>query len=120
MSDIDPVLLAVSDTLVFKALERAATYGPRARRRGGAAGRYRAYEDNPVPVERIDSVVGGMFTLCPLLADRHNLDVDVVAWAALLESYTRVLLMMGQTHRPAHLIDTLGQLPDRRGDDWDE
>lgn len=112
MSDVDPVLVACSDLLVLKALERASTFGARARRRAVSPhSRHRAYEDNPVPVEKIDHIVKDMFGLCPLLATRHHLEVDTTAWATLLEQYTRVLLMMGQSHRPARLIDVLGTLP---------
>jgi protein-L-isoaspartate O-methyltransferase len=118
VSDVEPVLAACSDLLVLKALERAATFGARARRRAVPPhSRHRAYQDNPVPVEKIEHIVKDMFVLCPLLAARHHLEVDTAAWGALLEQYTRVLLMMGQPHSPARLIDVLGKLPPV--EDWD-
>jgi hypothetical protein len=119
MADVDPVLLALSDVLVLKALERSATFGSRARRGPvSSPQRHLAYEQNPVPVEKIDPVVKDMFVLCPILAGRHSLAVDVAAWAALLEQYTRVLLMMGQPHRPVRLLDLLSRLDPPR-EDWD-
>lgn len=105
----DAVLLAVSDTLVLKALERAATSAlPRSARSAMSLGRRcRAYEDHPLDDAKIDAGLRGMWDLCPMLAGRHDLDVDVLAWQQLLDTYTRALLMMGEPHRVARLAAQL-------------
>jgi hypothetical protein len=109
---VDRALLAVSDVLVLKVLERAATYGPRSRRAATQPERrHVAYERCPVPLDKLDPVLRDMWVLCPKLAHRHGLDVDIEAWMALLDQYVRVLLMMGQPHTPEGLSAVLAQVP---------
>lgn len=109
-------VLAVSDLLVLTALERA---WARTRRRPTgaqsnnppAATRHAQYMSQPVPSQRLDVALRDAWALCPLLVDRHSLDVEPVAWMQLLDSYTRTLLMMGQPHRVAELGRHLQALP---------
>ena len=118
MGDVDPSLLALSDLLVLTALERAWSRSVRRARYGTpAAQRHNQYLRSPVPVEKIDSALRDSWVLCPILADRHDLDTDPAAWQQLLDSYTRALLMAGQSHHPDRLAALLGSLPSPDG--WD-
>lgn len=98
---VDPVLLAASDCLVLTALERA---GARALPRAARAGeRHTAYLRFPIAREKVDHALAGAWALAPLLAARHDLDLDVAAWCSVLDDYARALLLMTQPHTPAQL-----------------
>lgn len=96
----ETTLLALSDLMVLTALERAFSRAKPQGQRGhiAAAARHRAYESVPIPVDRIDYLLRDAWALCPLLSARYALDVDPVAWAELLGSYTATLLMACQHH----------------------
>lgn len=113
MADVDPVLLAVSDLLVLEALTRAwSRTVPRSRRAVSAGRRHTEYQRYPVPAGRLDSAMRDAWALCPVLANRYPLPVDVVAWQEALDGYTRALLMMGESHTPDRLLPVLQQVPD--------
>lgn len=116
MADIDPALLTASDVLVLEALTRAwSRTVPRSRRAVAPHARHTEYQRYPVPVDRMDSAMRDAWALCPILAHRHELPVDVVRWQEVLDQYTRALLMMGMEHTTARLIEVLRHVPD--GDD---
>lgn len=104
----DPTVLALSDLFVLTALQRAC-----ARREGITVrhiplrDRHSAYEQHPVLESKIDTVLADAWALCPLIAGRHHLDIDVARWIGLLDGYTRALLLMGMPHSPQRLRDVL-------------
>lgn len=108
-------VLAVSDLLVMTALERAGSrVAPRSQRAG--VDRYRVHERYAIPVSRIDYALGvapgsvGAWSLCPLLHSRHRLPVDLEQWTAMLDGYTRALLLMGQPHTTSRLAEAVARL----------
>lgn len=119
MADVDPALLALSDLLVLTALERAyARTARRARYTCPPAERHNQYLRHAIPEAQVEAVLRDAWALCPTLAIRHNLDVDPTDWHALLDGYTRALIMMSQNHNPTRLIGALARLHPAP-DDWD-
>ena len=111
MADVDPALLAISDTLVLHALERAWARTVKRNGRGcNPAQRHNQYLRQPVPEDKVENVLHDAWALCPLLAHRHDLDVDPQVWGDLLHNYTRALLMMCQPHNPHRLTEVLALL----------
>lgn len=110
--DVDPVLLAVSDLLVLVALERGfARVVPRSLRpRVSSSERHRGYELVPIRADAIDKALKDAWVLCPMLASRNRLRIDVDAWVQLLDTYTRSLVLMGQPHSPSRLRPCLAPL----------
>lgn len=102
-------LLACSDTLVLAALGKAYSRAiPRsARGRVRDIDRWAAYEHTPIPEDKMDAALSDAWSLCPILAGRHHLDVVVQDWQGLLDSYTRALMMMSVPHAIARLRDEL-------------
>lgn len=102
-------LLALSDVLVDRALERAYSRGlpGDARRRAALANtpRHRAYEQIRIPASRHDHVLDDAWSMTPELADRWLLPVDPAEWAVVLDRYTRRLLSTGAPKT----LDDLGQ-----------
>lgn len=103
--EVSPVLLALSDVLVLVALERAASRSlpGSVRRTIPASQRHRAYELHPIPEAKMDQALTDAWSSCSLVAARHDLEVSVTDWVALLDSYTRTLILMGQNHTPRRL-----------------
>lgn len=112
MTDVDPVLLAVSDLLILTALERGfARVVPRSMRpRVSSSERHRGYEIVPIRAEMIDKALTDAWVLCPMLASRNRFDIDVPSWVQLLDSYTRSLILMGQPHSQSVLRPKLTPL----------
>jgi hypothetical protein len=109
---VDPVLVAVSDCLVLTALERAwSRTVPRSdRQRVSARDKHRGYVIVPIRGDRIDKALDGAWQLCQLLQHRHALSVHWDEWAALLDQYTRALIMMSQPHQTTALTAYLAPL----------
>ena len=121
MADVDPTLLALSDLLVLDALTRAWTRTvKRSDRQVHPAARHNQYLRNPVNQDRVVRVLNDAWVLCPLLVDRHGLQVDSDEWQQVLASYTETLLMMQVNHNPARLIPVLQRMAvDDRADTWE-
>ena len=109
---LDPVLLALSDLAVLTACERAWNrVMPRSARAGVPPhARHSAYVQTPIYPEAIDKALAGAWDLLPMLAVRHDLDVPWEQWAALLDGYTRALLMACEHHEPDRLRPYLAEL----------
>lgn len=111
---VSPALLGISDVLVLTALERAFSRAlPHGARRHIAAGnRHRGYELVSIPTERIEHALTDAWVLCPMMASRHQLRVDIPSWVELLHTYTSSLIMVGQPHAPSKLREVLGVMLD--------
>jgi hypothetical protein len=108
---VDPVLIATSDCLVITALERAwSRVVPRSARGSFTGPRWRGYERVPIRPDRIDKALEGAWDLCSTVAGRSRLPVDYGEWAALLDAYTRALIMSCQPHDMPRLADFLAEL----------
>ncbi|WP_375483304.1 hypothetical protein [uncultured Jatrophihabitans sp.] len=95
-------LLALSDGLVVRALERAAIRGlPGDLRRRSATlniPKHRAYERFRIPAARHGHVLEDAFPMTAEIADRWQLPVDADAWSRVLYDYCRGLLVSMQPH----------------------
>lgn len=119
---VDAVLLATSDLLVLTALERAnARTQPRSLRAAGSASRrHCAHEQHPIHPDRMDHALKDAWVHIGMIAERHAIAVDVEQWAALLDSYTRSILMMGVSHALSRLLPYLEQLQAVGAPDWSD
>lgn len=119
-------LVIISDCLVLTALERAFTRvaSHRDRRVTPAISRHRGYERYSIPYEQIEGALKDAWVLCPVLAVRHHLDVQVLAWQELLHTYCTALISMGQPHSVGQLRQHLAELeppaPFDDDDDFDD
>lgn len=95
MSD---ALLALSDMLVVRALERGYSRLPRSTRAGLTVPRHRVHERIRLTEAVQDGMLADAWALCPEYVRRWQLPVDDAAWAAALDGYTRVLLRTGRPH----------------------
>lgn len=103
-------LVALSDLLVLTACQRA--YSRAITRRTKFVPmreRHRAYEDFPIPEDKIEAALEDAWSLCALVNHRNDLRVDVEAWTATLDGYTRALLMMSVPHSPTQLRNVLAE-----------
>lgn len=99
----DDALLALSDALVVRALERAAGRMGRSGRSGGTP-RHQVYRVAP-PGRDTDQLLQGAWDLCGEYAYRHRLPFDSNAWARALQGYTAALLAT----RNEHTLDDLAR-----------
>lgn len=102
-------LLALSDVLVVRALERCysrALPGD-ARRRAALlrSPRHRAYEHIRIPPARHSHALDAAFTITGELTYRWQLPVEPTEWATVLDDYCRRLL----TTMAPHTLDDLEQ-----------
>lgn len=100
-------LLALSDVLVVRAMERCYSRGlPGDIRRRVAVvhvPRHRAYEQFRIPASRHSHVLDDAFSICPELVYRWQLPVEAREWSVVLDRYCRQLL----TSMSAHTLDAL-------------
>lgn len=99
-------LLALSDVLVLRALERAYSRGLIGSSRSAIARRnvprHRAYEAILIPAARHSPALDGAWSVTDELAQAWHLPVAGDAWARSLDAYCRDLLT---TQRPRSLTD---------------
>lgn len=99
-------LLALSDVLVLRALERACSRGLDGSSRSAIARRnvprHRAYEGIQIPAARHARAFEDAWSITGELADTWDLPVAPADWAATLDAYCRHLL---STRRPRSLTD---------------
>lgn len=92
-------LVALSDVVVIRALERACNRGlARTRWSTGTEVRHRAYERIPIPAARVDHALEDAWCHLPDLARRHRLPIAPQLWADALDAYVRDLLDTRQPH----------------------
>lgn len=100
-------LLALSDVVVLRALERAYSRGLTGEHRRVAAEtrhlpRHRAYEGIQIPTSRHARALEDAWSITGELAATWLLPVDAAEWSAALDAYCRDLLT---TRRPRSLPD---------------
>lgn len=99
-------LLALSDVLVLRALERAYSRGLIGSSRSAIARRniprHRAYEAILIPTARHSPALDGAWAVTDELATEWHLPVAADAWARALDGYCRDLLA---SQRPRSLTD---------------
>lgn len=100
-------LLALSDVLVLRALERSYSRGLTGEHRRVAADarhlpRHRAYEEIQIPPMRHARALEDAWTITAELVSSWQLAVAAPEWAAALDGYCRDLLT---TRRPRSLAD---------------
>jgi hypothetical protein len=118
-SDVDPVIVALSDLLVMTALERAwARAVKRARYAVPPQARHHQYMQINVSEDQMTAALRDAWALAPTLQARHRLDLDPSAWADVLNGYTRALLMMRVSHHPDRLRPLLAPLIGVTDDGW--
>lgn len=97
-------LVALSDVVVIRALERACNRGlARTRWTTGSDVRHKAYERIAIPPERVDHALEDAWCHLAELTARHRLAIAPKLWATALDAYVRDLL---QTRQP-HTLDRL-------------
>jgi hypothetical protein len=104
-------LLALSDALVMRALERAASRGlpGHARddcRRDGIP-QHRAYLHRRIEPAKIPAALNGAWAFTSELVYRWDLPIDPGDWATVLHGYTRGLLLRQDPHRLDDLASAL-------------
>lgn len=102
-------LLALSDLLVLTACQRAYARVRSALKAIPPSERHRGYEYVAIPEEKIERALADAWTLCSMLASRHQLDVDPAEWAQALDGYARALLLMAEPHSTSRLRATLDE-----------
>lgn len=101
-------LLALSDVLVVRALERAYSRGLTGSKRRDAAHhgpRHCAYMVEPIPAARHTHALDGAWDMCDDLVFRWQLPVPAETWSYVLDEYARGLL---KSQAP-HSLDALEQ-----------
>lgn len=100
-------LLALSDLLVVRALERACSRGLSGDARRAARRHvdhpYRAYEAFKVPPTRVAYALEEAWTMTTPIVDRWQLPIEPGEWAHVLDLYARGLL----TRQAPHTLDSL-------------
>lgn len=107
-------LLALSDVLVDRALERCYSRGLSgdARRRVAENGtpRHHAYQQVLIPAARHTHALADAWSLTTELAYRWQLPIEPAEWAAVLDRYCRGLLSSGAAHDLDELARSLAVL----------
>lgn len=88
-------LLALSDVLVVRALERAYSRGLDGSHRaalGNQVLRHRAYEHTPIPAIRHGHALEGAWTITVELTQSWDLPIRAEEWSTALDAYCRELL----------------------------
>lgn len=100
-------LLALSDVITLRALERAYSrgIGGDGRRIADREGvpRHQAYRRFPVPHSKLDHALTGSFDVLPELRSRWLLPIEADDWGVVLNHYLRGLLI----DRNEHNLDDL-------------